>query len=214
MKSLYLILATFIFTCSVFAQGKRVQGIYLYPTTKKSVKISLKFKGEMGNTYPVYDNGWKVSADSSGRLVNEKDNRKFNYLFWDGVGNFESKHFDYKSGFYINKFAYLSFLEEKLKLIGLKDQEMNDFIVYWLPIMNKYPFCFIHFWVNDNIDQTTFIETSPKTNSQIRLFMDFKGYTDITAAPPLIEQKLTTIKRKGFTLVEWGGSEIASKKTQ
>ena len=52
------------------------------------------------------------------------------------------------------------------------------------------------------------LEITPKPDSIIRIMMVYKPvnkYTNIE------EQELITPERKGFTVVEWGGSEINSK---
>ncbi|MCF6365489.1 MAG: hypothetical protein L3J35_04730 [Bacteroidales bacterium] len=185
--------------------------IYLYPETKIKVTIELNFKGKILNTYPKYDKNWTVIAKPDGTLLNLKDNRTYNYLFWDGIYSFPKEHFDYKSGFYIKKDNVVSFLQEKLSQIGLNNTEINDFIVYWLPELNKSNYNFIHFWISDNIDNSAFLNVTPKPNTTIRIFMEFKGYNNLIGILKLPEQKLPSFERKGFTLIEWGGGKIGER---
>ncbi|MCP4521600.1 MAG: hypothetical protein GY827_07915, partial [Cytophagales bacterium] len=50
-------------------------------------------------------------------------------------------------------------------------------------------------------------ETSPKADTFLRLFMVYQALDhSITVREP----EISTTKRKGFTLVEWGGSETHS----
>lgn len=40
--------------------------------------------------------------------------------------------------------------------------------------------------------------------------MEFSGLNDFNSASLLLEQVLQQLTRKGFTMVEWGGSEIST----
>ncbi|WP_329806115.1 hypothetical protein [Flavobacterium facile] len=179
--------------------------IYLYPTIKSEISVKNDFKGKVMNTYPLYKNGWNVIAEPNGVLYNLDDKRTYNYLFWDGSYNFTKKHYRYENGFYIKKEDNIKFLQEKLELLGLNNTEINDFVVYWLPELNKNEENFIHFWVNDNIDNSSILTITPKPDTLLRIFMEFKAYHGEEKVPL---QELTTTPRKGFTVVEWGGSNI------
>ncbi len=98
-----------------------------------------------------------------------------------------------------------TFLWEKLALIGFNEKEINDFVVYWLPQLEKHTQCFIHFRINDDIDHSSVLIVSPEPDSRIRLFMEFRP---VDAGFRIAPQPLKTYPRKGFTLVEWGGSPI------
>jgi hypothetical protein len=96
--------------------------------------------------------------------------------------------------------------------MGLNETEINDFIVYWLPALNKNETNFIHFWVNDDIDHSSRLEVEPKPETVIRIFMEYKAYDG--KSPKLPEQQLPQTVRKGFTLVEWGGGAIGTSKVE
>lgn len=182
--------------------------IYLYPEYSMPVEIKHDFKGRLLTTYPEYHDGWKVIASPSGDLLNTEDNRHYQYLFWDGSYAFPPEHYRFKSGFTVKKEDYAAFLHDKLAQIGLNEREINDFIVYWLPEMNKYQNCFIHFRVNDNIDGSSILTVKPQPQTMIRVFMEFYGFDAWDDRPRLPEQVLPSIPRQGFTLVEWGGSRL------
>jgi hypothetical protein len=179
--------------------------IYLYPKAKTEISVKNDFKGRVMNTYPLYKNGWNVLAEPNGVLYNLDDKRTYNYLFWDGSYNFTKKHYQYENGFYVKKEDNITFLHEKLELLGLNNTEINDFVVYWLPELNKNEENFIHFWVNDNIDNSSILTITPKPDTLLRIFMEFKAYHGEEKVP---QQELITTPRKGFTVVEWGGSNI------
>lgn len=187
--------------------------IYLYPVQKSQIVVTHSFKGKIASTYPEYSGNWNVIAEPDGNLFNMKDNRTYQYLFWDGFYSFPAEHYQYQSGFYIKREEYVSFLQTKLAKIGLNEKEINDFIVYWLPVMNKHNNCFVHFRINDNIGGSSVLETQPAAETVIRVFMEFSGQDNISSHR-LPEQNLPSFSRKGFTLVEWGGAEIGSSKVE
>ncbi len=182
--------------------------IYLYPEKKQKIVVTHEFKGKLITTYPLYKDNWTIIAEKDGTLLNLADNRKYKYLFWDGAYAFPEEHYKFQTGFYVAKDDYIAFLEHKLAYIGLNESEINDFIVYWLPEMNKFEHCFVHFRINDDIDGSSVLKTKPFADTVIRVFMEFSGLNDFNSASLLPEQVLPQLTRKGFTLVEWGGSEI------
>ena len=179
--------------------------IYLYPTKTQEIKVKLDFKGKVMTTYPEYNQGWIVKAGPDGKLMNMADKRTYNYLFWDGSYVFPKEHYNYKSGFVVKKNDYVNFLQTKLSLLGLNETEINDFVVYWLPQLNLNEKSLIHFWINDNIDNSTFLDVEPKPDTEIRVFMEFRKAGNNETIP---EQILPKLERKGFTAVEWGGADI------
>ena len=109
----------------------------------------------------------------------------------------------------MSKKDYTAFLQTKLAAIGLNEQEINDFVVYWLPAMNRHQNCFVHFRINDDIGGTSVLQTTPVADTVIRVFMEFSPI-DPDSSPKVPQQSLPSFTRTGFTLVEWGGSEIRS----
>ena len=188
--------------------------IYLYPPQPMKIEINHSFQGKILTTYPAYRDGWTVMADPEGNLRNVYDKRTYKYLFWDGAYSFPPEHYQYQAGFYVSKSDYASFLQTKLASIGLTENEINDFVVYWLPSMSRYNNCFVHFRINDNIDGTSVLTTQPAADTKIRVFMEFSGLDTLTGVAKLPEQQLPTFTRKGFTLVEWGGAEVGKSKIE
>lgn len=180
--------------------------IYLYPTEKTDIKLTLDFKGNLLTTFPKYSDNWDVTAYPNGQIFDKKSQRFYNSLFWDGTLNFPKEHYNYQTGFVISKKKLTSFLIEKLELIGLNYSETNDFIQYWLPILEKNELNFIHFYVNSEYEIISKNRIDPKPETSIRVFMEFYG---LEKPITISEQKLLKTERKGFTLVEWGGSEVS-----
>lgn len=180
--------------------------IYLYPTQKTDITIDLDFNGKLLTTFPKYENNWNVTAYPDGRIFDNKTNRFYSTLFWDGTQNFPKEHYNYRSGFVVSKNNLTPFLIEKLENIGLNNLETNDFVQYWLPILEQNETNFIHFYVNSDYDVISKNNVSPKPDTSIRIFMEFYGLDKIIE---ITEQTLSKTERKGFTLVEWGGSDVS-----
>lgn len=178
--------------------------IYLYPTKKTNVSLQLNFKGELTFTYPEYNNGWQVEADPNGMLIANK--KSYRYLFWEGKSTNYFPEFNEKIGFLVASDTLVPFLENSLTQIGLNDIEIQDFITFWAPkmIVNKQNY--IHFILNENCNEYAELNITPRPDNVIRVFMVWKPETKITIN--YIPQVFPKFSRKGFSAIEWGGSEI------
>lgn len=179
--------------------------IYLYPTQKTDIVFSFRFNGQLQTTFPKYDKSWDVTAYPNGQIFDKKSKRFYNSLFWDGNIILPKEHYDYKDGFMVSKDNLTKFLFEKLEYIGLNNSETNDFVQYWLPILEKNENNFIRFYINEDYKVFSTNNISPKPETAIRVFMEFYNLEKKINIP---EQKLIKTERKGFTIVEWGGCDV------
>ena len=194
------ILILFSFTgCGPERTDKPV--IYLYPTQKTDISVKLAYDGALTCTYPDYGTGWNVTAYPDGRLINRADGKEYSYLYWEGLTNTQ---YDLSEGFVVAGKDTAAFLQNKLACIGLTPKEYNEFIVYWLPRMQDHPYNLITFQSKAYTDSAK-LEISPKPDSMLRVFMVYKPLSKKIDLP---EQKLQPFVRKGFTVVEWGGSQV------
>lgn len=182
--------------------------IYLYPTEKTAIDIKLDVKGKLLTTFPKYDKNWEVIAEPNGQIFDKKTNRYYSSLFWDGTIDFPEEHYKYNDGFIVPKEKLTEFFIEKLENIGLNNQETNDFIQYWLPILERNKYNFIHFLINEKCSEIATLNVNPKPETSIRIYMEFYGLENFKN---INEQQLPKTNRRGFTLVEWGGSDVSSK---
>ena len=179
--------------------------IYLYPEQETDVHVELELtEAELSTTYPKYNNGWDVTAFPDGSLLNKADGTHHKYLFWDAV-NCRTR-FDFSKGFCVAGSDTESFLKEKLTYMGLTEEEMNEFIVYWLPLMEHNKYNLISFQ-GDTYTNSAKLNITPTPDSLLRIFMT---YTPLEEAVDIEPQQFETFERKGFTVVEWGGSEFKS----
>ncbi len=184
--------------------------IYLYSDTPITASISLAPKGEFSFTYPQYDNGWTVNVNNNGLL--EVDNQSYPYLFWEGKMselNFVRDHSQLE-GYCINTDSTIQFLENVLNQLGLNSTEKTDFITYWGPRLANHNYATIQFFVDDSYESNiATVSVSPKPDSQRRVYMLFQGSEVQVPSSYLREPLLKSFMRKGFTLIEWGGSELS-----
>lgn len=173
--------------------------IYLYPKTPIQVKVNLDFSGKLTCTYPLYNDGWTVDALPDGTL--SVDNQTYNYLYWEGKSN---EKYDFSKGFCVPGSETASFLEDALAKLGLNRKEANEFIIYWLPLMQENPYNVISFQTNVYTDSAK-LTIEPTPDTLIRVFMAWKPSRHFVQIPP---QELTCEDRTGFTAVEWGGTQV------
>ena len=172
--------------------------LYLYPEEKTDITVNFEKEENLTTTYPKFKDEWKVTAYPNGDLYDE--NGKYYYgLYWEEDSNHKV---DFQEGFYVSKENAISFLEEKLSIIGLNDKERNEFIMYWLPILEKNEHNLVYFELTEERDSFNKLEISPKPDSLLRMAIHVKKVDKKTN---IKEQKLTSFERTGFTAVEWGG---------
>jgi len=99
------------------------------------------------------------------------------------------------------------FLEDVLSKLGLNFKERNDFIVFWLPAMQKNKYNLVRF-LGEEFSQEVDLKITPKPDTFIRVFMIFKAVDEKINTKP---EPLRTPQRKGFVAVEWGGMNLDEK---
>ena len=175
--------------------------IYLYPEKAEEVSVWLDYDGELICTYPAYENGWHVIARPDGTLQDLRDGQEYSYLFWEGTADTQ---YDMSTGFVVKGDDTAAFLQEKLSELGLTPAEYNEFIVYWLPKMQENPWNLITFQTDAYTSQAA-LHIEPEPDSVIRVFMVYQALEKpIDVAEPV----LRSVSREGFTVVEWGGTEV------
>lgn len=175
--------------------------IYFYPEVETEINVKLGNPAALTTTYPKYNakTGWQITARPDGTLIS--NGREYYGLYWEGIGNAKQKD----EGFIVAGEDTAEFLEEKLEILGLNEREANEFIIYWLPKMEHNNFNYIRFATAEEIESAMPLEISPKPDATIRIMMEFKPLDEKIE---IKEQKLKKVERSGYTVVEWGGSEI------
>jgi len=191
--------------------------VYLYgdePLTQAKVSLKLN-SSDLTVAWPEADSVtadreyiWDVYAAEDGTLY-DTDGNEYSYIFWEAT---DYGPHDITEGFCVKGSDTAEFLRETLSEIGLTPREYNEFIVYWAPRMQDNAYNLISFEGLDPQDayntacplNVTDAEGNP-ADSMLRVLMTWKAVD----APVEIEpQSFTTFERNGFTVVEWGGTEL------
>lgn len=177
--------------------------IYLYPTKETEISVKLLKKENITYSYPKYKDKWKVLAQPNGNLQDLSTGRNLYALYYE---NNNTKNFKVeKDGFIVKGKDTIKFLEEKLAVLGLSEREAEEFIIYWLPKLESNKYNYIRFATQDEINENMPIEINPNSDTIIRVLMTFKKLDNPIN---IQEQQLKTPNRTGYTVVEWGGTEI------
>ncbi len=175
--------------------------IYVYPDKEMEVSIQLNINGELGFTYPTYNNGWEFIASPNGNI--SMNGNHYNYLFWDSKMDANKIETD-NSGFLVASDTLLSFLENSLSQMGLNSKESADFITYWYPRMKVNEKNYIHFLFNEACNTYAELKISPQPDNVFRVGMVWSKTNSSTIPVP---QTISKVNRSGFAVIEWGGTE-------
>jgi len=121
--------------------------IYLYP--EEEINLSVKL----------------------GKVNNIETRRNLYALYLEGI---HSEECNLKEGFVVNSNQTIQFLEEKLEVLGLNEIEAEEFIVYWLPILQENGYNYIRFATLDEINNNMPLELSVEPDTLIRILMQYK----------------------------------------
>lgn len=178
--------------------------LYLYPQTETDVTVCLGNPQNLTCSYPLYQSsGWMVRANADGELVDLQTGRSLYALYYEStaVTDFAIE----PEGFVVKGINTVAFLEQALAALGLTEREAEEFILYWLPALQKNEYNYIRFTSADEINENMPLSITPTPDTVIRVWMTYKGlHEPITVTA----QELTAPERDGFTVVEWGGTEI------
>ena len=176
--------------------------IYLYPRETTNVSVGLDLDGELLCAYPAYEDGWSVTASPDGTLT-DRDGKEYNYLYWEGEVDLGC---EIEDGFCVRGEDTARFLESALAELGLTRREANEFIVFWLPLMEDNAYNVISFDTT-SYEKAAKLDISPSPDTLIRVFMSWYPAAEYVSLEP---QTLVSPERVGFTAVEWGGAKVGA----
>jgi hypothetical protein len=100
------------------------------------------------------------------------------------------------------------FLEDTLEHLGLTPRESEEFIIFWLPVLQQNPWNYIRFQTPAEMDGNQALTVRPTPDTTIRVMMTYQPLdAPVQVAPQVLPP---TPERTGFTVVEWGGTPIAT----
>ena len=183
--------------------GKPV--ILLYPETPTLVDVEIVSSGEIYVSDPLYPaGGWKnVLANPDGSLVYEGKNYK--ELFYESkVKNYGTP----KTGLVFRTDELSEKLPELLYKLGLNhnETEIPEFMDFWLPklynLNSKY--IFVSLIEEEVKKKNDLVLVTPEPDTRIELIIYFKPLDKLISTEPL--KFGDRPERRGFTMVEWGGT--------
>ncbi|MDR1796894.1 MAG: hypothetical protein LBR44_05530 [Clostridiales Family XIII bacterium] len=178
--------------------------IYLYPEEATDVLVELDaVGGRLTRTEPAYGGGWRVRAYPDGTLV-DRSGGVWPYLFWEGRAPMAC---DLSEGFVVRGEDAGAFLAGTLAEIGLQPHEAEEFIAFWAPKLRQNPYNLISFQY-EGYEAAFPLTVTPAPDSVLRVFMAYKPL-DAPPDAPVPPQTFAPFSRNGFTVVEWGGCEVA-----
>lgn len=178
--------------------------VYLYPTRKTTVSVTLEVAGPMVSEYPVRKgNKWTMIASPDGTLQDPESGKAYPYLFWEA----QARPFalDPRRAHHVRGPEARAFLEKVAERSGFNFRETTDFVTYWLPALERNPHSMVQILDEKTYGDYARMTISPTPDTLIRLFMIFRA-TDATVTAGNPEIPVRT--RSGYTVVEWGGSNL------
>lgn len=174
--------------------------VYLYPTKKSIVDVSLRINGTLTKTIPTYNNGWKVTANPDGDIEGGYD-----YLFYEA----DLKTIALPSEGWVVAYSELNrWFDLNLAKLGLNTKEKKQFIEYWMNELPSASYYKIQLLDKRFLSDNMTLAITPKPDTILRLNFYF---TPLKQTETIKEPLIRPFKRKGFTVVEWGGVLDESK---
>lgn len=177
--------------------------IYLYPKTKTTVSVKVKVPGTIPVSIPDYPvDGWKnIEAYPDGSLIYQ--GKKYNELFYESsITPVTPPH----AGIIVPVENLQNSLTDITTRLGLKSNERQEFLAYWLPRLSslKSPYVQVSVFSQESKELIDHVDIFPKPDTFIQFIMYYKG---LQQPVPLKSLQLpeTIPARIGFTAVEWGG---------
>ncbi len=175
--------------------------IYFYPEKEMNLEVKFLSDERLLTTYPKYDDGWDIHLKEDGTFTVPGSDREYYALFFDEKPNYVC---DFDKGFYVTKENAITFLEEKMDYIGYTDREVDEFIMFWLPVLENNEKSLVYFEQTEERNEECPLLFSIEPETIIRTIIHIKKVDEATS---IKEQELHHYERKGFTVTEWGGLE-------
>ena len=172
--------------------------IYLYPQTIIDLTVALNFPsgGNVTASEPKYINRWQVTVEPSGLI-----DGLYEYLFYESV---QPDYGQYEAGWVVAQDGLEDFFRSNLAQTGFIQKEINDFIEYWIPLLNTSPYYAIYPQYSEQLDNMAQLIFSRPPDNLIRLIYSVREIptNSLKLPPPHIPE----FSRNGFTVAEWGVS--------
>ncbi|MBN2806672.1 MAG: PKD domain-containing protein [Prolixibacteraceae bacterium] len=169
--------------------------VYLYPTEPLQLQVEVNFPkgGQITASVPEYGSGWDVYVQPDGLI-----DYRYDYLFYEST---QISHFQHTHGWCVAKADLETFFRSNMALYQFNENEINDFVKYWVPRLNFSEYYKIYPQTNVLIDEAIELKFSVQPDNIIRLFYGIYPSDSHENLPP---PSIPHFKREGFVLTEWG----------
>ncbi|TDZ29761.1 hypothetical protein C8035_v004228 [Colletotrichum spinosum] len=218
------------------------------PVDDISVSVALSHHWTFSTIYPLTETralpgrrcaiSWKVSTKANGDLSDYGTGLDCRYLFWeaDAVADANALESDVypfnpqnpklrragSSAFILSFNDFVPYLDRALKSMTLTTEMRTDFVVYWLPALQKIrdrgldvAFDFVP---QANLEKVATLDTKPGPEAVARIFLLFDGVAKGAARSIIDMEGVDWPARIGmdakamqntslFRVLEWGGME-------
>ena len=175
--------------------------IYFYPEEEMDLTVTATYEERFTTTYPEYKEGWNIHLKEDGTFTVPGSTREYYALYFEAESDYACT---FDEGFYVTAENAASFLEEKLDYMGFTNRETNEFIMYWLPILERNEQSLVYFEQTEERNEDFPLVFSEEPDTLIRTMIHIKK---VDAPTDIEEEELTHYDRDGFTVTEWGGAE-------
>lgn len=171
--------------------------IYIYPDQELQIEVSLSFPqgGQVIASIPTYNEGWNVSVSPNGKIDD-----KYDFLFYESE---QPNVWQTSQGWCIPKTNLESFFTQNMTEYGFEDNEIDDFIEYWIPRWENENYYAIYPQNKEIIESVIALHLSETPDNILRRFYLVKE-VDINISNNLTIPEIETFNRNGFVVAEWG----------
>ena len=108
----------------------------------------------------------------------------------------------YERGWVIEREGLGGFFRENLEATGFNEREISDFLSYWIPRLEDFPYYAIYPQYNEEMARMNELHFSVRPDSIVRLLYAIRGLQtgDVILAPP----EIPCVEQRGFIVREWG----------
>lgn len=167
--------------------------IYLYPETTLNISVDLEFPsgGKIVHSEPQYNDGWDVTVTPDGLI-----DGRYDYLFYEVS---MTAPFSTSDGWLLDGANISNEFKFILANLGYYDNEIDDFLEYWLPRLNNSPWYAVF---PQNVESMITVTIDPRPDEFLRSIFVIVPVTEPMALtePPMPD----AIRRHKFSAVEWG----------
>ena len=172
--------------------------IYLYPkiATKMDVFLCFPQGGCITESDPEYPCEWNnIRVKPSGKINNEYD-----YLFYEAA---LPDKWQYDEGWSVMINDLETFFRKNLTEYGFIENEINDFINYWIPKLQDHPYYNIYPQYTDKVNELVTLHISKEPKSVMRMFYVIKPTMNMKPTE-MPEPVIPEFDAAGFVAREWG----------